>query len=373
MSSSNPLPYLLVLLDDPSEVVRTEVRRALLAMAGELKGLLEEHGATDRQRGLITDLLFNWRKAQLLARWHDWQSAPTPPQQLETAQALLCEFQFGLRDPLTLSQRLDELARRFRAESESDLPRWLFADQLQGNREDYYDPANSFVSEVVRHGRGNPISLCTTLILVGQRLGLEYWGCNFPGHFLATYTENGQRRYVDCFAGGQTYGPQLVPEMRGELSQRELDTLLQQPVDPEHIVSRMLRNLVGSYLQKEQGDESNLYTLLLKDVSARAAGLGGGVPLREPLFCPGQLVHHREKGYRGVIVDYDLYQMHANGFTHQPTYRILVHGSPHVATAWEEQLEPDTGGLVAHPFVSVFFSRFENGMYVRNSRPWEGG
>ncbi len=377
MSSSNPLPHLLVLLDDPSDVVRSEVRKALERLAADLPELLGQFGATDRHRALITDILFEWRKTHLLRRWQSWRNSQDPAQELENAQLLLSEFQFGWRDPIGLLQRLDGLSARFPVQDEAALalPGWLFSAQLKGNTDDYYAPANSFVSEVIRHGRGNPISLATTLILVGKRLGIRYWGCNFPAHFLATLpaATPAETRYIDCFDGGKIYTSELTPEMRGELSAREIRGILAQPVDSDQIISRMLRNLVSSYLQLEQRAESNLYTLLLKDVSARAAGLGQGVALREPLYCPGQLVQHKDKGYRGVVVDYDLYQLHASGQPHQPTYRVLVHGSPQVATAWEEQLQSDRGGLVAHPFVSVFFSRFENGMYLRNSRPWEGG
>ena len=123
-------------------------------------------------------------------------------------------------------------------------------------------------------------------------------------------------------------------------------------------------------MQLEQRQEANLFTLLFKDLNARSGGLGAGCALREPLFFPGQLVQHKSKGYRGVVVDYDLYLAQEDGTTHQPTYRILVHGSPHVASAAEAQLQGDDGGLVAHPYVSIFFSRFENGVYLRNSRPW---
>lgn len=340
-------------------------------MADRLPEQFEEHGVTDKQRSLISQLLFEWRKEKLLRRWLDWRERSGRASQLEGAQEQLCEFQYGLRDPLTMKQRLDDLASRAPRDL-FQLPVWLAAQGLRGNKDDYYDPANSFVSEVIRVGKGNPITLCTVLILVGQRLGLEYWGCNFPGHFLARFsTPEAATHYVDCFDGGKIYGPQLATELRGELSDRELQGLLQQNVEPEQIVARMLRNLVGTYLKLERRDDANLYTLLLKDLSSRAAGLGSGTALREPRFTPGDLVQHAEKGYRGVVVDYDLYQLHESGGPPQPTYRILVHGSPHVASAWEEQLQADTGGLVAHPFVSVFFSRFENGIYVRNSRPWE--
>jgi heat shock protein HspQ len=367
-------PHLLLLIDDPSEVVRSEVRKALLPLASEIAELLKIFPATPEQLQELQRMLFPWRKSQLLSAWPRWRSISHPLERLEAFHSLLCEFEFRWTQSVGLSQQIDDLLRdldQTTACSGNELPARLFAERLRGNRDDYYNPANSYLSEVLRSGQGNPISLCCLLMLVGRRLGLDYRGCSFPGHFLARFEGPEGLVLFDCFAGGRALGPELTEELRGELPMVTVRELVRKSALVEEIAARVLRNLAAAYVRLENREYACLFDLLLKDLVARGKGQGAGVALREPLFVPGQVVRHRRKQYRGVVIDYDLY-CEQEGQPHLPFYRVLVHGSPHVASAHEGEIELDSGGLVAHQLVSVFFTRFENGMYVRNSRPWEG-
>jgi heat shock protein HspQ len=102
-----------------------------------------------------------------------------------------------------------------------------------------------------------------------------------------------------------------------------------------------------------------------------------------PSFQPGQLVRHRRYGYRGVVVDLDQdckaaeswYQSNqTQPLRQQPWYHVLVHGTATVTYAAQENLELDTcREAIDHPLLDAFFSDFQNGCYVRNSRPWSGG
>lgn len=54
-----------------------------------------------------------------------------------------------------------------------------------GNRDDYYDPRNSYLDDVLTRRTGIPITLAVILIAVGRRAGFLVEGIGFPGHFLA--------------------------------------------------------------------------------------------------------------------------------------------------------------------------------------------
>src|SRR3954467_12362006 len=81
-----------------------------------------------------------------------------------------------------------------------------------GNVDDYYNPANSYVPEVLRTHRGLPITLVLIYKCVAERIGLDVRGVNSPGHFLAA-VRSGQPEgasatqsnwmYIDPFYGGQ--------------------------------------------------------------------------------------------------------------------------------------------------------------------------
>ena len=59
---------------------------------------------------------------------------------------------------------------------------------LRGNAEDYYDPRNSLLNEVLARGLGIPITLALVHIEVGRRAGVPLDGVGFPGHFLLRHS-----------------------------------------------------------------------------------------------------------------------------------------------------------------------------------------
>jgi heat shock protein HspQ len=94
-------------------------------------------------------------------------------------------------------------------------------------------------------------------------------------------------------------------------------------------------------------------------------------------FSVGELVHHRLFDYRGVIVDVDRdfqateewYEQVAKSRPpkNRPWYHVLVHGSEHSTYVAEQNLEPDDSvEPINHPMLEHFFSKFDNGRYVRN-------
>ena len=94
-------------------------------------------------------------------------------------------------------------------------------------------------------------------------------------------------------------------------------------------------------------------------------------------FRPGQLVHHKLFGYRGVVVDVDAtfqgtdewYQAMARTRPprDKPWYHVLVHDAEHMTYVTERNLQPDlTGEPVSHPALDQFFDEMHEGIYVRH-------
>jgi regulator of sirC expression with transglutaminase-like and TPR domain len=80
------------------------------------------------------------------------------------------------------------------------LNRFLFIEQgFRGNREEYYDPRNTYLNEVLDRRTGIPIALSVVYIAVGRRAGLDVHGISFPGHFLVKCVEGGDELVVDPF------------------------------------------------------------------------------------------------------------------------------------------------------------------------------
>lgn len=82
---------------------------------------------------------------------------------------------------------------------------------LAGEEQEYYDPRNSYLPEVLERRRGLPITLTLVYKAVAQQLDVAVYGINAPGHFLAEVVAQGPQRrtsmYVDAFYGGVVLEP----------------------------------------------------------------------------------------------------------------------------------------------------------------------
>lgn len=118
-----------------------------------------------------------------------------------------------------------------------------------GNREDYYDPKNSFLHEVLNRKTGIPITLSVLYMEVAQRVGLPVRGVCFPGHFLVKYAGDDFEIILDPFCGGENRSPEDLSAMLASLygSTVKLRRDFLQPAGNKEILRRMLGNLQAIY------------------------------------------------------------------------------------------------------------------------------
>lgn len=76
---------------------------------------------------------------------------------------------------------------------------------FKGNREDYYDPRNSYLNQVLDRATGIPLTLGMVLLEVGWRLSLPLEGVNFPGHFLVRFRGEVNALLLDPFQAGEIH------------------------------------------------------------------------------------------------------------------------------------------------------------------------
>lgn len=121
-----------------------------------------------------------------------------------------------------------------------------------GNINDYYDPANSYLNEVMHTRRGIPISLAVLWLELAHGLGLRAEGVNFPGHFLLQVHVPEGRIVVDPFTGRSLTRSDLrerIDDLRVEGARLTPQSMplswYLQSASPRMILQRMLRNLQG--------------------------------------------------------------------------------------------------------------------------------
>jgi len=76
--------------------------------------------------------------------------------------------------------------------------------RFRGNEDDYSDPRNSYIDDVLDRKLGIPITLAIVLVSVARRAGVSAHGISFPGHFLVRFERpRGGPLVVDPFHGGR--------------------------------------------------------------------------------------------------------------------------------------------------------------------------
>lgn len=122
-----------------------------------------------------------------------------------------------------------------------------------GNHDEYYDPRNSYLNEVLTRRLGNPISLAVIQMEVAQRLGVALDGVSFPGHFLVRLPVDDGVLVMDPFNRGRPLNAdELRQRARPHFGEDVPDEALLQildPAPPRAILVRMLRNLHGLYVE----------------------------------------------------------------------------------------------------------------------------
>ncbi len=127
---------------------------------------------------------------------------------------------------------------------------------FHGNREQYYNPRNSFLNEVIETRTGLPITLSVVYIEVARRLGVPLVGIALPSHFVTKWplsADEGDDLFVDAFSGRLMDLDQCRKFMRGitaSLAGTRFDARWLEPVGVRAILTRILNNLKHAYLQQ---------------------------------------------------------------------------------------------------------------------------
>jgi regulator of sirC expression with transglutaminase-like and TPR domain len=146
-----------------------------------------------------------------LAAWVEEQPGRWP---LAEAALLLAVDEYPDLDPEPHLVYLDQLAARVldrcsgpeppAGEAIAALRDVLFGEEgFQGNTEEYSDPRNSYLNEVLERRTGLPITLSVVVIEVARRAGLPVSGVGFPTHFIVRYEDHPEPHFLDPFHQGR--------------------------------------------------------------------------------------------------------------------------------------------------------------------------
>ena len=230
---------------------------------------------------------------------------------------LIAEDAYPALDVERYLAELERLAMRLRAKMPQSsgaeervvaLNQFLF-DELgfYGNTDDYYDPRNSYLNEVMDRKTGIPITLAIVYMELGRRVGLPLEGVSFPGHFLVRLRLRSRMLVLDPFSGG---APQSEDELHARLkrvipegatggvpvAELPLDQFLE-PASNRQILARVLRNLKGVYRETDKPERllAVLNRILVVNPGARSELRDRG------------LLYQRMEAYRAAYKDLSEY------------------------------------------------------------------
>ncbi len=184
---------------------------------------------------------------------------------LATAALIIARIEYPTLTVQPYLQRLDLLAERVRkrlrsrpttTETTTLLNRVLFEEEgLRGNRDEYYDPRNSFLNDVLDRKLGIPITLSVVYMEVARRVGFATAGVGLPGHFLLKhYDARCGEIFIDPFNRGCIMGRDECEQRLAEVSggRVEMRQEFLRPITHRLILVRMLNNLRQIYFQQHQ-------------------------------------------------------------------------------------------------------------------------
>lgn len=198
------------------------------------------------------------------ARQQLYQAIRQPQVDLAAAALYIAQEEYPELEVDAYLNALDTMAEEIaeRLPSERYPLRWvniinqyLFEDlQFRGNTDNYYDPRNSFLNDVIDRRIGIPITLSLVYLELTRRLDFPMVGVGFPGHFLIRPDQEEIEIHVDPFHQGEVLFEQDCLERLIQIygPTAQLQPAFFQSVSPQQFLVRMLSNLKHIYLSQSQ-------------------------------------------------------------------------------------------------------------------------
>lgn len=250
---------LLTLLTDEDGGVVNAARKRLLAEGPGLANWLRPHTLSNDPliRRRARELVRHFESSQADARMVAFCRRGGDDLDLEEGALRLAQTQYPEINPDAYRAVLDDWSQQ--------VAEWLPTDRsdvdgvlaglhtvlfeklkLKGNEENYYDPDNSYLTRVIDRRTGNPITLCTVVLLVARRLGLPLAGIGLPAHFLCRYQTTTREIYLDAFNGGRLLSRTDCVAFVNQLG-RPFESAFLQAVSPRRMLQRTFTNLEHAY------------------------------------------------------------------------------------------------------------------------------
>jgi regulator of sirC expression with transglutaminase-like and TPR domain len=263
------LNALISLLDEPDDVVFSQIRERLFSYGATAIPLLEDawdtsyenNSVQQRIEGIIHQIQFDNISNELA----DWSNSAD--KDLMTGIMTITRYQYPELNTKTIIDKVGKIIQDVWLEINNELTplekvkvvnHILFdVHGFAGNKTDLHEPKNSYLNTLLEMKKGNALSLSIIYMIVSQSLRIPVYGVNLPQNFILAYlkkmvgpnekiTRNDVLFYINAYNGGAVF------------TQREIDLFLRQinlehddkfylPCDNTAILRRLINNLIVGY------------------------------------------------------------------------------------------------------------------------------
>lgn len=268
---------LLELLDDTNLQVRKKLLAYFVSVGGPAVQFLQEvaHGSHRVLARHATWFLEEIRYCDPVAEFRGFIRSMN--YELETGALLLSRTVSPGLDVGACCATLDKIAARCRElitlpattrEQCRILNRVMFHEWgFHGNVENYTDPLNSLLDQVLARRKGIPLSLSTVYLLVAERLGLELEPVGLPGHFIVGCFTERKPFFIDPFDRGIFLdSDEVFALLRANKIVPKSADLMPTPI--REVLCRSCRNLVNHYKAGGDHEHAQLFASFVEEFDA---------------------------------------------------------------------------------------------------------
>jgi regulator of sirC expression with transglutaminase-like and TPR domain len=205
-------------------------------------------------------LVVNTLSSETVDAFADLVTRPEEQIDLATAAFTIARVEYPDLDVREQSLRLRELGRRAAGEcpdassphSPDRMCAYVFGELgFRGNLEDYYDPRNSYLNDVLDRRVGIPISLAVVYLEIAKACGRETDAVGFPGNFLVRDRISGV--LLDPFNAGREITKddcaRLFAKYETRAGRSEEEALA--AVGTRAVLTRMIANLLRIHIERD--------------------------------------------------------------------------------------------------------------------------
>ena len=277
MATKSEIKSLIQLMEDPDPFIQQSVQNRFTELGENAVPLLDEYRIETKDQNeklKISSITHQLTFPSLKTDFHEvLEKGVRNREKLELAVFILSRFGNPTLRVTDFEKKLDHFANmveptiRYRLDERRKMKQFIkfvFEDlNFSGDTENYHNPANCFIDQVIRRNRGLPISLSMIVMFIARRLDMPFFGINMPIHFMLNYVSEKEEILIDPYDNGaivsydQCYFFLKKNNIEPKPDHFKIATDLE-------ILVRCIRNLIHSYERlNEQERVQELKELLL--------------------------------------------------------------------------------------------------------------